>query len=257
MVATLTLNKKFLVSAAVVLLFATLLFTMFQATEERKIRENPEALSAHITSQLIKQNENLRTSFEIRDNPKKATKDYLAYITAVQNLCSELKSRTDNTTGLNPEIAKRIKNSRELCAEFSKLASESEKIYKPVEPLLTSPTDVKRYQTFGPIQNRIRSQDKRDTQLALKQLPNAPKEEEFPTAVVSLLEQLDSSMSKSQGLKYIPELQRFQNQLLAERQRFWEAYADLSALDSALQTQLKKYCQNLDQSKYKLDACKY
>lgn len=191
--------------------------------------------------------------------PTKSTYNYIHDLKLIKKRCKQIQEYNQATTPLQLDSTKRsiLNQSRDLCTDLIRLADYSLVIYSSAEPLLSARTTARRYETFRPLSTHIRQRHLDAIKNAFNELKKAPAGDiDFPSSSKNELEKLQAGIQDSKGLAYLPSLQQFQMNMLAERQRFWGPYANATQLTKSLQLQLDAYCQTLADSKSRPSECK-
>jgi hypothetical protein len=230
---------------------------IYNASRPDKLASDPAIGATVTTFRLIDTVNELQKSFSQMTSPGEVTDQYLDYMQAIQNDCQTINKYLSVVKKAKASDAhlENLINSVALCKDLSKLATDSSKIYNPSRKILSTTTTLKRYQTISLFKNRIRSQHIKAVNQAIAQLQKSLPAIEFPSTALIQLKQLQTNIKTSRDLAYLPSLQRFQSQLLAERHQYWTEYGDLPRLTQTLETQSVGYCQNLQQKNIKLASC--
>jgi hypothetical protein len=198
------------------------------------------------TSSLKSTVSKLNDSLSANKAPAEATSEYIDYMNAVNGSCSRINAYKTAVGGKDSALVSRMDQSVALCEDLSELASASGSVITAVRPLLQASTKPRRYQTLFPFGNITRRNHKKAVSNALTEVNKIDfKEIDYPFTAQSELKILQRAIDGSKGLDYLPALNKFQLQILGERQQFWAAYANIEALERSLTSQLDGYCQNL------------
>ena len=226
------------VAIAIVIVVTVLL--LWQHGHGGRLHTNPLNGTQAELHKLSKTAAELGASFSVQD-PAKATKAYLSYMSNIQSDCGRINSYYDSWKAGNAQHnAELFSQSRDLCADLSKLALFSKNLYTPIKPLMLADTTPHRYQTLWPFAGRMRSSAINDTAQALPPIKSlltgrSSDDVDFPSDAVSNLTDLQNSIVQSSGLGYLPALRTFQLRMLGERERYWTQYAGLPSLEQELQ----------------------
>ena len=179
------------------------------------------------------------------------TKRYLNHLAAIQKRCQTIKH--DSTKAKDDHGSPLLASftaTNSLCMDLVALSKDSGSAYQALLPLLGIDAHLKRYQTLPGMQSVTQSDHQRKVTTSLQALGQSSLAENgFPSAVSSLVSELDKTIQTSSNLSYLPALAHAQAQLLAERQQYWAAYGSLSDLKRELNVQIKRYCVQLELSK--------
>lgn len=219
---------------------ALLLVAIFTLLHKPKLDVSKEATV--VTADLLAATKELRQSFGGPLNSEQTTDKYLLIMNRLLKDCGRIQHYkslpVDETTSY------RLTNSVALCEDLTKLAGGSSTLYTAAQPLLASNTRTKRYQTLWPFENMIRQKHLKVANAVTQRITDHTATIEYPTQALALLKQLQGDIESRKDLGYFPALQRFQEQLLAERQQYWTGYGDLAALERSLEIQLDGYCES-------------
>lgn len=244
-----------------IVILATLGYALLQLNHQHQIDAHPDRAATLATADLLATANHLQESFDkpsASDRPGQATRTYLGYLADMQRDCRDLGRYqvSAQQAGTAEATINHLNDSTKLCADLSKLASDSSTIYTSVLPLMAANPHLKRYQTIPPFTNLIRQRHTAEVTSSIKRLSGTVRAMDYPTQSIVLLKQLQASIQSSRGLAYYPAVGTLQNQLLVERQRYWTDYGDLGALIHALQIQINRYCQSLPAKDASLQACR-
>jgi hypothetical protein len=230
---------------------------IYNISRPDKLAANPAIGAAVTTFRLIDTVNELQKSFSQMNNPGQITDQYLGYMKAIQEDCRTINryQAAIKQVKVSDATVLSLTNSVALCKDLTKLAADSSKIYSPSRPILSASTSLKRYQTFSVFKNRIRNQHVKAVNQAISQLKKVLPTIEFPSTSLTQLKQLQTNIKSSRDVAYLPGLQSFQSQLLAERHQYWTEYGDLPRLTQSLESQSEGYCQNLQQEGIILTSC--
>lgn len=169
--------------------------------------------------------------------------DYLEDLRTIRSECDAVR-QIYRAEKLSYDEKTTLKPSSELCSELATLAKHSELYYTPLLPILSQSTTVMRYQTLWPLTNYIRDKDIKVVKEAQQKFEEiTPYADAYPTQIPALTTQLAKDIAISKNLHYMPTLRIYQQQILAERQQYWTAYADIADLKRELSVQKSHMCE--------------
>jgi hypothetical protein len=177
----------------------------------------------------------------------------------MQQACSDIEQyasiakRSSDTDATTQYLSK----SNALCSDLMETIEESVATQTAALPILKVNSHLKRYQTLPLLRTTIRNRQEHDVAAGLQQLQRVTGSTGYPSQALPYLRQLRQAMDTNLGLSYYPALVTFQNNMSAERQRYWNNYGDLGNLINTLHTQLGRYCQNLPRQDSPPAECKY
>jgi Sec-independent protein translocase protein TatA len=252
-------RKNIVTALAIVLLAAVLLLSLTRLPRTY----SPDEQATLAISEMKSAGTGLAKSLTKYQSSDKATKEYLALLTQMHQGCQDVnkaKASADRIAhqNVNHDTSQveitvgtftRLGDSLKLCNDLDKVVLQSQKIYTTIRPLMVASTQPKRWQTIPPIKDNLRAKQLRQAEASQKALKQPVSQMQYPTIALNQLEQLQTAIKHSHGLTYMTNLRMFQDQMLAERSRFWTDYIDLSNLNHNLDLQLQRYCGNLHGSK--------
>jgi hypothetical protein len=157
--------------------------------------------------------------------------------------CHRLTDMYTAQSAEQTDTAALLKNSADLCKDLVSLTDTSGTIYGITRPLLSAGTKAKRYQTLPFIKSHTVGSFKSSLSAAQKSLKNTHKtSDDYVQLAIAELADLQRAAKGSKDFSYLPALEKFQLQMLADRQHYWNSYADLRGLIATLQNQLIQYC---------------
>lgn len=244
MVHFLRSNWRVITAVTVALLLLIGIATILRAPEEH----DSNTTGILTTSQLIVNAKELKQTLTERvSNKPAAAKEYIALNNDLSDSCKKListyeKARDDNEKA---DTLLLLKNSYDLCQDLVGMTSATTTLYTIVLPVLGDSSNIKRYQTLPLIKARVITDHKRDVAIALSKLQGDKyAKDPFFEQAVDQLKKVQSTMNSSKNFEYTVILSNAQDQLLADRNRYWTAYGDVEGLISALNSQLIQYCNN-------------
>lgn len=234
--------------SAAIILASTLGFVFFYGKD--KNLKDPVFQAAYTTVQLNKHVDELGKNISIHTPAATQGRQYIHALENIKDDCRIISNIQSQDAGAV------LKNTKALCEDLEPLVDYSLERYTAVLPLLKADTKVKRYQTFPFLENQLRKKHVSDVNNALGQLKaSKTTDANFPSQSVKALEQLQAAIKNSQDLSHVKRIGVFQQQILAERQHYWTAYANIEALKREIATQVNQYC-DVDQISDSLKECK-
>ncbi len=229
------------------MLIAGLVVTKY--AEGHRIQADPNKGAAIETIKLKKLTAQLQTSLQ-KPNAKPNAGNIKAYLRLMQSISASCKrvaiyDNTKHSLTLSQDTTTRLDNAAQLCGDLTKLTNSSSYIYTSLSPLLTTNSQLRRWQTLAPLVGSTRS---RHNDLVSRALTKVNRQDilnsAFPTALPGQLKDLQQTINHSPKLGYLPTLHSFQLGAWGERISYWNDYADLPTLQKALETQLSGLCQS-------------
>jgi hypothetical protein len=241
-----------IVTLLVVLIIGLALLSPEKPTE-------PNMIGVFMTDNIYKTALSLKSNLEQpTDNKKRIMLQYVDYMDAMTDDCRALATAYNQQikAGGTGDTTILLQNSAALCKDLMRLTETSSSIYHATLPLLTTSPTVKRYQTLPLIKNRVISNHRSSTETAIKKLTASEQsDEDYVKLALSMTKELHRSMQDSKGFNYLPALDKYQRQMIADRQQFWTNYGDLNKLIPALKNQLIQYCNNAPANKPAPSQC--
>lgn len=219
----------------------------FATHRPRNLASQPELGGTLTTAHLLTTVSNLYDSFS-RANPSasKSTRNFIANMNDIERECADIKTyaRQVKQQDSSP-TAQYLQKSDTLCDDLTKVARDIKEINIAILPVMNISNAPKRYQTLGPMRDKTKNDHKKAVHTALAQISFRKPQTDFESDAQTSLRSLETTINGAADLTYYPAVNKFQSQMIAERQRYWVNYGDIVNLKQALSKQLTRYCQSL------------